>query len=68
MRRLINVKKRDLFPIVEGARATCDELASLHFEAPLLIDRLSDQVHFIPYEKDENACISVQASGIDERD
>lgn len=64
--QLINVKKSDIFPIIEGARANSDDPVSLELEAPLLIDPLKDEARLITYEKDEGACIAVPAAGIDE--
>jgi hypothetical protein len=63
---LINSKKSDLFPIVEGSRANPDDLLSIKLEAPLLIDPLTDQAWLISYEKDEDGCVAVPAAGIDE--
>lgn len=63
---LINSKKSDIFPIVEGARANPDDPLSIRFEAPLLIDPLTDQAWLISYEKDEDGCIAVPAADIDE--
>ena len=64
--QLINVKKLDIFPIVEGARANSTDPVSLELEAPLLIDPLTDQARLISYEKDEDGCIAVPAAGISE--
>lgn len=66
--QLLNVKKGDLFPIIEGVRCTADNPVSLQLEAPVLIDPLSDQTRLISYEKDEDACIAVVAAGIAEPD
>lgn len=66
--QLINVKKLDVFPIVEGARANCADLVSLELEAPLLIDPLTDQTRLISYEKDEDGCMAVPMAGIAEAD
>lgn len=66
--QLLNVKKGDLFPIIEGARCTADNPVSLQLEAPTLIDPLSDQTRLISYDKDEDACIAVVAAGIAEPD
>ena len=66
--QLINVKKRDVFPIAEGARANPDDPLSIKFEAPVLIDPLTDQAWLVSYEKDEDGCIAVAAAGIDEAD
>lgn len=62
--QLINVKKLDVFPIIEGARANCTDPASLKLEAPLLIDPLTDQARLITYEKDEDGCRAIPAAGI----
>jgi hypothetical protein len=66
--QLLNVKKGDLFPIIEGVRCTVDNPILLQLEAPVLIDPLSDQTRLISYEKDEDACIAVVAAGIAEPD
>jgi hypothetical protein len=66
--QLLNVKKGDLFPIIEGTRCTADNPVSLQLEAPVLIDPLSDQTRLISYEKDEDGCIAVLAGGISEPD
>lgn len=61
--QLINVKKLDFFPLVEGARATLDPV-SLELECPLLIDPITDQARLVSYEKDEDACLAVAAAGV----
>jgi len=66
--QLLNVKKGDLFPIIEGARCTSTNSVSLELEAPVLIDPCSDQARLISYEKDEDACIAVIAGGVREPD
>lgn len=66
--QLLNVKKGDLFPIIEGLRCTAYDQVSLQLEAPVLIDPLSDQTRLISYEKDEDACIAVVAAGANEPD
>jgi hypothetical protein len=66
--QLINVKKLDVFPIVEGARATCDDAVSLQLEAPLLIDPTTEQARLISYEKEDDSCIAVSAGGADGSD
>lgn len=62
--QLLNVKKGDLFPIIEGVRCSADNLVSFQLEAPMLIDPRSDQTRLISYEKDEGDCIAVVAAGI----
>lgn len=64
--QLINVKKLDIFPIVEGMRANANDPGSLTLEAPLLIDPLTDQTRLITYEKDEDACVAVPAASIND--
>lgn len=66
--QLINVKKRDYFPLLEGERAVPHNKISLQLEAPLLIDPTSDQVSLISYEADEDGCLATPAAGIDERE
>jgi hypothetical protein len=63
--QLLNVKKGDLFPIVEGARCNPNDPVSLQLEAPVLIDPITDQARLISYERDEDACVAVPAAGID---
>ena len=65
--QLLNVKKADLFPISEGCRCTHGGL-KLELEAPILIDPLTDQARFISFDKDEDACIAVAASGLNDQD
>ncbi|MEZ4730771.1 MAG: hypothetical protein R3E79_26910 [Caldilineaceae bacterium] len=62
--QLINVKKLDMFPLLEGVRA--DNLGGIviELESPLLIDPLTDQTRLISYEKDEDACVAVPAAGV----
>ncbi len=62
---LLNVKKGDLFPIVDGRRCDADDPCSLKLEAPVIIDPLTDETRLISYEKDEDACIAVIAAGVD---
>lgn len=66
--QLLNVKKGDLFPIIEGKRCMPDSPESIQLEAPILIDPLGDQTRLISYEKDEDACIAVIAGGIGQLD
>jgi hypothetical protein len=66
--QLINVKKLDVFPVIEGARANCADPVSLELEAPLLIDPLTDQTRLISYERDEDGCVAVPAAGINKAD
>lgn len=66
--QLINVKKRDLFPLTECQRACHDDPKSLEKEAAVLIDPITDDARLISYELDEDACIAVPAGGIDDDD
>jgi hypothetical protein len=61
--QLINVKKLDVFPLVEGLRATQDPV-SLELESPLIIDPTTNETRFISYEQDEDVCLAVVAAGI----
>jgi hypothetical protein len=62
--QLINVKKSDIFPLIEGARAGVADEVSLRLEAPLLIDPLTDQTRLISSEKEEDVCVAVPAAGV----
>jgi hypothetical protein len=66
--QLINVKKLDVFPIIEGSRANAQDPVSLELEAPLLIDPATPQARLISYEKDEDGCIAVPAAAINNVD
>jgi hypothetical protein len=65
--QLINVKKKDIFPLLEGERVTAKSV-SLKLEAPLLIDPKTDEARLISYEKDEDGCIAIPSAGINETD
>lgn len=66
---LINSKKSDYFPLVEGVRAAenCQE-QQLRLEAALLIDPLTEQARLISFERDDDGCIAVPAGDIDENE
>lgn len=66
--QLLNVKKGDLFPIIEGVRCNPNDPVSLQLEAPVLIDPKTDQTRLISYELDEDSCIAVPSAGIDAPD
>lgn len=67
--QLLNVKKGDLFPVVEGPRGTADGTVKLQLESPTLIDPIDqDDVALISYEKDEDGCLAVTATGINDVD
>lgn len=63
---LINSKKSDSFPIVEGFRAREFDMVTLKLEAPLLIDPIKEEARLVSYERDEDACIAVPAADISE--
>jgi hypothetical protein len=65
---LINNKKLDLFPLVEGVRAREFDPVTLRLEAPLLIDPTKDEARLISYERDEDACIAVPSAEISARE
>ena len=65
---LINSKKSDIFPIMEGevrAAVNCSE-QHLKLEGAVLIDPLTDQARLISYDRDDDGCIAVLAGGIDD--
>lgn len=66
--QLINVKKSDVFPLVNGHRATHDVPGSLRLEAPTLIDPITDDARLISYEMDEDGCRAVPMPGADGED
>ncbi|MBX9899363.1 MAG: hypothetical protein K2Y28_01145 [Burkholderiaceae bacterium] len=66
--QLINIKKSDIFPIVEANQATPDDPVSLKLEAPILIDPITDDACLISYEMDEDGCIAVPISGAEDTD
>jgi hypothetical protein len=58
--QLINVKKGDLFPIIEGQRCTSDGTIKLELESPILLDPAdADDTSLISFEKDEDGCVAV---------
>lgn len=67
---LINSKKSDLFPLIDGERraaVNCPEV-QLKLEGAVLIDPLTDQTRLISYDRDDDGCIAVLAGGIDDID
>jgi len=65
--QLVNVKKRDMFPLTEGHRAVkgCG-FSQLGLECAVLLDPLTDDVRLVSYERDGDGCIAVPAGGIDD--
>ncbi len=66
--QLVNTKKSDLFPLMEGERraaVNCPEM-QLRLEGAVLIDPRTDQTRLISYDRDDDGCIAVLAGGIDE--
>lgn len=66
--QLINVKKSDTFPLINGHRATADAPESLKLEAPALLDPTTDDARLISFEMDEDGCRAVPIAGADEED
>jgi hypothetical protein len=66
--QLPNVKKNDVFPLVDGHRATPDAPHSLRLEAPALIDPTTDDARLISFEMDEDGCRAVAMLGADADD
>lgn len=66
--QLINVKKSDVFPLVNGRRATLDDPGSLKLEAPSLLDPTTDDARLISFEMDEDGCRAVPMPGADEEE
>ena len=64
---LINTKKCDLFPLMNGERRAAVNCSELHLrlEGAVLIDPLTDQTRLISYDRDDDGCIAVLAGGID---
>ncbi|KGK10950.1 hypothetical protein [Vibrio navarrensis] len=65
---LINTKKSDFFPLMEGERraAVNSSEVQLKLEGAVLIDPLTDQTRLISYERDDDGCIAVLAGDIDD--
>jgi uncharacterized protein (TIGR02646 family) len=63
---LINSKKSDLFPILDGEQRAPENCAEhqLRLEGAVLIDPLTDQTRLISYERDDDGCVAVLAGGI----
>jgi len=67
--QLINTKKSDFFPLLEGSRAReCCPYDELNMEAPILISPLTNETRLISYDLDDAGCIAVPAGGIDENE
>ncbi|MES2831535.1 MAG: hypothetical protein V4695_06030 [Pseudomonadota bacterium] len=66
--QLINVKKSDVFPLLGGYRATCDDPGSLRLEAATLIDPTTDDARLVSFEMDEDGCRALPMPGADEED
>lgn len=66
--QLINVKKNDVFPLVNGHRATPDDAHSINLEAPVLLDPTTDDACLVSFEMDEDGCIAGPCGGADEED
>lgn len=66
--QLINVKKSDVFPLLDGHRATHSIPNSLRLEAPIMIDPTTDDARLISFEMDEDGCRAVPMPGAEEED
>lgn len=66
--QLINVKKNDVFPLINGHRATPDDPQSMKLEAPALLDLTTDDACLISFDMDEDGCRAVPTGGADEED
>lgn len=64
--QLINVKKKDQFPLAEPLVVDANHPEQIQLEAPLLIDPTTDDARLISYEMDEDACIATAVPGADE--
>lgn len=65
--QLLNVKKKDYFPILEHehrAVPNCTE-PQLRLEGAVLIDPLTDQTRLISYDRDDDGCVAVVAGGVE---
>lgn len=56
--QLLNVKKRDLFPVVEGPAATADGAISIELEAPVLLDPTTDDASLVSFSRIDDGCIA----------
>lgn len=65
--QLLNVKKKDLFPVLDGEQRAAPNCAEhqLRMEGAVLIDPLTNQTRLISYDRDDDGCIAVMAGGIE---
>lgn len=61
--QLINVKKKDSFPLASALLATPDKTIPLEYEETVVIDPRTDDAYLISFEMDEDGCIAVPISG-----
>ena len=64
--QLINVKKKDQFPLAEPFVVDANHPEQIQLEAPLLIDPTTDDARLVSYEMDEDGCIATAVPGADE--
>lgn len=64
--QLINVKKKDLFPLSGVLLATPDKSIPIEYEETVVIDPRTDDARLISFEMDEDGCIVVPISDADE--
>lgn len=63
--QLLNVKKRDLFPVQMPGFASPEMPPSLQAEGPLLIDPLGNDAWFVSFERvDDGECIATPSPGL----
>jgi hypothetical protein len=63
--QLLNVKKRDLFPVQYPGSAQAANPLSLHAEGPLLLDPLTNDAWFVSFERiDDDDCLATTSPGL----
>lgn len=63
--QLLNVKKRDLFPVQLPGVAQATEPVSLQAEGPLLLDPLTNDAWFVSFERiDDGDCLAMASPGL----
>lgn len=63
--QLLNVKKRDLFPVQYPGSAQAANPLSLHAEGPLLLDPLTNDAWFVSFERiDDGECLATACPGL----
>jgi hypothetical protein len=63
--QLLNVKKRDLFPVQYPGFAQAANPLSLHAEGPILLDPLTNDAWFVSFERiDDGECLATACPGL----